>query len=450
MRVAPGTTSKSIDVYIDNGSGAGVTGLVAATWPTTYYSLGDNTAKTAITLSDLASITAAYSSGGVFERGAGWYRLDAPNAMLATADRTATIFSTDAAKVVLAPPIEVGRPEVNTTHLAGTAQTGRDIGASVLLSSGTGTGQLDFTSGVVKSNLAQILGTVLTETAGQIAAAFKKFFNVAAPTGTVNSLPDAVAGAAGGVSIVGSAMALTSAERTTLAAAIEAAMIDDGDATALLEAIADKIADENVTAEVLGTSIRDAILDRVLSGNHDIAGSTGKLIQEATASTFLNSLFTSGLTISNTTKELFQHLAAMYLDYKRRTDGLSDQEKLDVNAEADTALSDYAPQTAAQATTDKQAVLDAIEGIDGGSDGDPSGTAKTLTFTDASSNYIADAEVWVTSDADGDTKVAGPKRTDSHGRVTFSLILGNQYYVWLRKDGVNPILGRSYVPAADD
>jgi hypothetical protein len=129
---------------------------------------------------------------------------------------------------------------------------------------------------------------------------------------------------------------------------------------------------------------------------------------------------------------------------------LSDQEKLDVNAEADTALSDYAPQTAAQATTDKQAVLDAIEGIDGGSDGDPSGTAKTLTFTDASSNYIADAEVWVTSDADGDTKVAGPKRTDSNGRVTFSLILGNQYYVWLRKDGVNPILGRSYVPAADD
>jgi hypothetical protein len=38
---------------------------------------------------------------------------------------------------------------------------------------------------------------------------------------------------------------LTSAERTTLAAAIEAAMIDDGDATALLQAIADKIADEN-------------------------------------------------------------------------------------------------------------------------------------------------------------------------------------------------------------
>lgn len=48
-------------------------------------------------------------------------------------------------------------------------------------------------------NLVSILGTALTETAGQISAAFKKFFNVAAPTGTINSIPDAVAGANGGL-----------------------------------------------------------------------------------------------------------------------------------------------------------------------------------------------------------------------------------------------------------
>jgi hypothetical protein len=71
---------------------------------------------------------------------------------------------------------------------SGTAQTARDIGASVLLSSGTGTGQLDFTAGVVKANLAQILGTALTETAGQIAAAFKKFFNIATPASTMDAL----------------------------------------------------------------------------------------------------------------------------------------------------------------------------------------------------------------------------------------------------------------------
>lgn len=49
------------------------------------------------------------------------------------------------------------------------------------------------------SDIASILGTALTETAGQIAAAFKKFFDISTPTGTVNSLPDAVPGANGGV-----------------------------------------------------------------------------------------------------------------------------------------------------------------------------------------------------------------------------------------------------------
>lgn len=69
---------------------------------------------------------------------------------------------------------------------AGTAQTARDVGASVLLSSGSGAGQLDFTNGVVKANMVQILGTALTETAGQIAAGFKKFFDIASPTSTMN------------------------------------------------------------------------------------------------------------------------------------------------------------------------------------------------------------------------------------------------------------------------
>lgn len=48
---------------------------------------------------------------------------------------------------------------IDVIKVAGTTQTARDIGASVLLSSGTGTGQLDFTSGVVKANVTQLLGT---------------------------------------------------------------------------------------------------------------------------------------------------------------------------------------------------------------------------------------------------------------------------------------------------
>lgn len=69
---------------------------------------------------------------------------------------------------------------------SGSTLTARDIGASVLLSSGAGTGQLDFTNGVVKANLAQILATALTETAGQLAGGFKKFFNIASPASTMD------------------------------------------------------------------------------------------------------------------------------------------------------------------------------------------------------------------------------------------------------------------------
>lgn len=65
------------------------------------------------------------------------------------------------------------------------------------------------TANVGLADLSRILGTALTETAGLIAAGFKKFFNVATPTGTVNSLADAVPGAAGGGFIAGTNAATT-------------------------------------------------------------------------------------------------------------------------------------------------------------------------------------------------------------------------------------------------
>jgi hypothetical protein len=76
--------------------------------------------------------------------------------------------------------------------------------AGGLYTRGTGAGQINQeANGYVSVNLKAILGTVLTETAGLIAAGFKKFFNVATPTGTVNSLPDAVPDASGGLPVTG-------------------------------------------------------------------------------------------------------------------------------------------------------------------------------------------------------------------------------------------------------
>lgn len=51
-----------------------------------------------------------------------------------------------------------GQIDANAVKIGGTVQTARDIGASVLLSPGTGTGQVSISSGVVSSNITQIDG----------------------------------------------------------------------------------------------------------------------------------------------------------------------------------------------------------------------------------------------------------------------------------------------------
>lgn len=63
----------------------------------------------------------------------------------------------------------------------------------IRIADGIATGELDTASGVVLANLAQILATAVTEgAAGRLAGGFVKWFNVASPTGTVNSIPDAL------------------------------------------------------------------------------------------------------------------------------------------------------------------------------------------------------------------------------------------------------------------
>jgi hypothetical protein len=89
-----------------------------------------------------------------------------------------------------------GNFSADAKAIGGTTQTGRDLGASVLLSAGTGTGQLDFTSGVVKANLVQILAAAITGTAANLVASFTAFFNIASPVLTcasVNQTGDAYA-----------------------------------------------------------------------------------------------------------------------------------------------------------------------------------------------------------------------------------------------------------------
>ncbi|RWI60256.1 MAG: hypothetical protein EOQ93_03065 [Mesorhizobium sp.] len=57
---------------------------------------------------------------------------------------------------------------VDVSAIQGTAQTARDIGASVLLSSGTGTGQVSLAAGVVASNTTQIAGAAVNTASAQL------------------------------------------------------------------------------------------------------------------------------------------------------------------------------------------------------------------------------------------------------------------------------------------
>ena len=73
---------------------------------------------------------------------------------------------------------------------------------------------LTIANGAVDAKLTYVMDTILTEGgAGRLAAALIKFLDVATPTGTINSIPDAVAGAAGGIAIVGSEMVVPNTQK---------------------------------------------------------------------------------------------------------------------------------------------------------------------------------------------------------------------------------------------
>jgi len=78
---------------------------------------------------------------------------------------------------------------------------------------------------------------------------------------------------------------LTAEQVTALVAAIEAEIADDATGEAVKQAIIDKLIEnlpdlDDLTLSAIGTAARDAILNRALSGNHDTAGTVGKVLQD--------------------------------------------------------------------------------------------------------------------------------------------------------------------------
>ena len=96
-------------------------------------------------------------------------------------------------------------------------------------------------------------------------------------------------------------VALTVGERAALVAAIEGELADDATGDAIKQAVVDKLLEnlpdlDDLTLAAIGNASRDAILDRLLSGNHDIAGTVGKLLQHLDAA--ISSRHASGAAVA--------------------------------------------------------------------------------------------------------------------------------------------------------
>lgn len=192
LSIKAGSTDVSVLVFVQNSSsttGAGLTGLVynSASLVAYYSHAGTNATATAISLATLAAVNSAHSDGGFKEISStnmpGWYRFDLPDAVVSASKGNVVGVMLHGATNMAPCPLEIeltgwdnqdgvrggmtalpnaaagangGLPlavdssgRVDVLKINGTSQTARDIGASVLLSSGTGTGQISLSSGAV-------------------------------------------------------------------------------------------------------------------------------------------------------------------------------------------------------------------------------------------------------------------------------------------------------------
>ena len=185
-----------------------------------------------------------------------------------------------------------GSGRVDVIKVAGTTQTARDLGASVLLSAGTGTGQLDFTSGVVKANAVQLLGTAwLTPGTAGTPDVNVKLWNalttVALPLAPATAGRTLVVDAAGladanvvkvgptgsgTAQTAGDIMADTNDIQTRLPAALIGGRID---------ASVGAMATDSIAAAALSAAAAEKAADALLGRNVSGGSNAGRLVKQA-------------------------------------------------------------------------------------------------------------------------------------------------------------------------
>lgn len=190
-----GATSQTIDILVYDSSsttGAGLTGLVFNTSNLVcYYRRGATGSATQITLAT-QTVGGAYSSGGFVEISAanmpGVYRLDLPDAVLATGVDRASLLCKGAANMV---PVKVDI-ELIAINLQDAVRGGMAAlpnaaaeAAGGLYTRGTGAGQINQpANGMIDSNVVRFGGTAGTFSGG------RPEVNTTHWSGTANAAPD--------------------------------------------------------------------------------------------------------------------------------------------------------------------------------------------------------------------------------------------------------------------
>jgi len=243
-----------------------------------------------------------------------------------------------------------GLVDANTVKVGptagGTAQTAGDIPAR-LPAALTANGNM-------KSSMVEILTTALTETAGLLAGGFKKFFNVAAPTGTLLSIPDAVPDAVGGLPVTGTRLTAI----PTLPVALVGGRIDSSVGAIAANAITTaSIADGALTAAKFAADAFDAVWAvavrtltafgfgvTVTTNNDktDYSLANGSIAAATFAANALDAVWSTAV-------RLLSAGTNIVLAKGVGVTGFNDLSAAQVNAEADTALVDYDAATGAEA-----------------------------------------------------------------------------------------------------
>jgi hypothetical protein len=295
-------------------------------------------------------------------------------------------------------------------------------------------------------NVKTFGGETLT---AQIIAAWKKFFNVASPTGNVNSLPDAVPGANGGFPTTNG----TKINQTVDLTAGQSIACSDKTGFSLSATGADLILKSSIFVQAIVAAVNE-FATYGLTALNTLLVTTG--IKAAsipiTAADIKTALEADGSKLDHlwemteddggvrrlTTNALELAPSGSGLDAEgvRTAIGLA-------TANLDTQLGAI-PTTAMRGTDNAatatnlaavKAVIDAIK-LKTDTLGGAGAIPWTYTVTDSTTGLpISDVDVWVTTDSAG-TNVIATGKTTALGVVNFSLDAGT-YYFWSQKSGVD-------------